>query len=147
MNIVVGITLGLILARLAAGLWLSRLNRRHVLAHANEIPPAFRGIIDEPTYKKSVEYTLAKSKFAEAEDGYNVAVLIIFLFSGVLPWAFILCPTVWATRPGRWRRFCLRSVWRMSLPGLPLRVACAIPSGGKIRVQHDDAEDSGGWIG
>ena len=80
----------LICARWIAELWLSRLNRRHVLAHANEIPPAFHGIIDEPTYKKSVEYTLAKGKFAEMEDGYNTAVLIIFLFSGVLPWAFHL---------------------------------------------------------
>ncbi len=78
----------LICARWIAELWLSRLNRRHVLAHANEVPPAFRGMIDEPTYRKSVEYTLAKSEFADKEDGYNMAVLIIFLFSGVLPWAF-----------------------------------------------------------
>ena len=58
MNIVVWLTLGLIIARLAAELWLAALNRRHVLAHAGEIPPAFQGIIDEPTYKKSVAYTL-----------------------------------------------------------------------------------------
>ena len=63
MNIVVWITLGLILARLAAELWLASLNRRHVLAHADEMPPAFRGIIDEPAYKKSVAYTLAKGRF------------------------------------------------------------------------------------
>jgi STE24 endopeptidase len=80
----------MVIARWFAELWLSRLNRLHVLAHAGEIPPSFCGTIDEPTYKKSVDYTLAKGKFAEAEDGYNKAVLIIFLFSGVLPRAFNL---------------------------------------------------------
>ncbi|MGA2243318.1 MAG: M48 family peptidase, partial [Verrucomicrobiota bacterium] len=62
MNIVVWLTLGPILARLAVELWLASLNRRHVLAHAYEIPPAFRGTIDEPAYKKSVAYTLAKGR-------------------------------------------------------------------------------------
>ena len=32
----------LILARAIAELWLSRLNERHVRAHADEVPPAFR---------------------------------------------------------------------------------------------------------
>ena len=119
MNIIICLTLGLILARLVAELWLSRLNRRHVLAHADEIPPAFRGIIDEPTYKKSVDYTLAKSKFSELEDGYNVAVLIIFLFSGVLPWAFNLFSpglgqSAWAVAA-----FLFSVGFVMSLPGLP----------------------------
>ena len=41
------IALVLILARAIAELWLSRLNQRHVRAHANEVPPAFRGMIDE----------------------------------------------------------------------------------------------------
>jgi STE24 endopeptidase len=118
-NIVVWLTLGLILARLAAELWLSRLNRRHVLAQANEIPPAFRGIIDEPTYKKSVAYTLAKSELAEAEDGCNVAVLIIFLFSGVLPWAFHLSSSTLGWSAWAMASFLLAVGFAMSLPGLP----------------------------
>ena len=89
-NIVVWSTLGLILARLAAELWLAALNRRHVLAHADEMPPAFQGIIDEPTYKKSVAYTLAKGRLGTIEDTVSVAVLLLVLFSGVLPWAFHL---------------------------------------------------------
>jgi len=109
----------LICARLIAELWLSRLNRRHVLAHAGEIPPAFRGIIDEPTYKKSVEYTLAKSKFAEMEDGYNVAVLIIFLFSGVLPWTFHLFSQGLGESAWAMAAFLFAVGFAISLPGLP----------------------------
>ena len=76
MNIIVCLTLGLILARLAAELWLAALNRRHVLRHAGEIPKAFRGTIDEPTYKKSVAYTLAKERFGNIVEIYSTAILL-----------------------------------------------------------------------
>src|SRR6266581_5947764 len=51
-TIVLWIVLGLVLAKCAAQLWLDHLNRRHVLAHAGFVPPAFKDIIDEPTYAK-----------------------------------------------------------------------------------------------
>src|SRR6266542_275129 len=82
------IALILILARAIAELWLSRLNQRHVRGHANEVPSAFRGIIDETTYRRSVDYTLAKSRFGDIANAFDVVLLIAVLFSGVLPWAF-----------------------------------------------------------
>ena len=82
------IALILILSRAVAELWLSWLNQRHVVAHANEVPPAFRGIIDEGTYHRSVDYTLAKSRFGDVVEVFDVVILIALLFSGVLPWAF-----------------------------------------------------------
>ena len=82
------IALVLILARAITELCLSRLNQRHVRANANEVPPAFREIIDEPTYRRSVHYTLAKSRFGEIAGAFDFLLLIAVLFSGVLPWAF-----------------------------------------------------------
>src|SRR5215467_14159055 len=82
------IALILILARAIAELWLNRLNQRYVRAHANEVPPAFREMVDEPTYHRSVDYTSAKSRFGEVVTLFDAALLIILLFSGVLPWAF-----------------------------------------------------------
>jgi STE24 endopeptidase len=82
------IALILILARATTELWLSRLNQGHVRAHANDVPPAFRGIIDEATYRRSVDYTLAKSRFGDIVTLFDAVVLIAVLFSGVLPWAF-----------------------------------------------------------
>jgi STE24 endopeptidase len=119
MNFVVCLTLGLILARLAVELWLAALNRRHVLAHAGEIPPTFRGIIDEPTYKKSVAYTLAKGRLGNMEDTWSTIVLLFFLFSGVLPWAFRffsqgLGQSAWAMAA-----FLFAVGLALSLPGLP----------------------------
>jgi STE24 endopeptidase len=113
------VTALLVLARLAAELWLAALNRRHVLAHAGEIPPAFRGIIDEPAYKKSVAYTLAKERLGNIEETCSTAILLIVLFSGVLPWAFQL----FSPGPGRsaWAMaaFLFTVGVTMSLPGLP----------------------------
>ena len=53
---------GLLLARLAGQLWLERLNRREVLAHAGAVPAAFRAIVDEATYARAVQYTLAQGR-------------------------------------------------------------------------------------
>ena len=82
------VALVLVLTRTIAELWLSRVNQRHVRAHADEVPPAFREIIDELTYRRSVDYTLAKSRFGEMVTAFDAALLIGLLFSGVLPWAF-----------------------------------------------------------
>src|SRR5437762_14056817 len=78
----------LILARAITELWLSRLNQHHVRAHANEVPPAFRGNIEEATYCRSVDYTLAKSRFGDIAAVFDAVVLIAVLFSGALPWVF-----------------------------------------------------------
>jgi STE24 endopeptidase len=82
------IALVLILARAITELWLSWLNQRHVRAHASEVPSAFQGIIDEATYRRSVDYTLAKSRFGDIANLFDAVLLIAVLFSGVLPWAF-----------------------------------------------------------
>ncbi len=119
MNIVVWLTWALILARLAVELWLAFLNRRHVLAHAGELPPAFRGIVDEPTYQKSVAYTLARGRLGNIEDTCSTVVLLVFLSSGVLPWAFQhfirgLGQSAWAMAA-----FLFATGLVMSLPGWP----------------------------
>ena len=71
-----GVVLLLVVARWAAQLWLERLNRRHVLAHAGAVPEAFKGVVDEATYAKSVQYTLAKGRLDQVEVTWNSAVLL-----------------------------------------------------------------------
>src|SRR3569623_590259 len=78
----------LIIAKLLTQLGLGGLNRRHVIAHSQAVPDSFKGIMDEPTYQKSVAYTLAKEKLDELETIWSVTVLISVLFSGVLPWSY-----------------------------------------------------------
>jgi STE24 endopeptidase len=117
--IVVWLTLVLILARLAVEIWLASLNRRHVLAHAHEMPEAFNGIIDEPTYKKSVAYTLAKGRFGNIEDTGSTAVLLVALFSGALPWAFHLFSHGLGLSAWVMAAFLFATGLAVSLPGWP----------------------------
>jgi STE24 endopeptidase len=110
----------LILARWAAQLGLGRLNRRHLLAHAGAVPEAFRGIVDEATYAKSVQYTLAKARLEEVETAGSTVLLLAVLFSSVLPWGFQgvaqwLGTSAWASAA-----FLLVTGVALSLPGLPL---------------------------
>lgn len=118
-TVVMPAAVALILARWAAERWLDHLNRRNVLAHAGSVPDAFKATVDDATYKKSVEYTLAKIRFGTIEATFDIVVLAVVLFSGVLPWAF-----AWFT--GRFGE----SAWALavflfgvgavlSLPGLP----------------------------
>jgi STE24 endopeptidase len=79
---------GLVMARWAVELGLEWLNRRNVLVHASTIPDGFKGIVDAPTYARSVQYTLAKGRFRWLELTFSTGLLLVVLFSGVLPSAF-----------------------------------------------------------
>lgn len=78
----------LLAARWLAQVWLEILNQRHVRAHAGSVPAAFKDVVTPETYAKSVDYTLAKSKFHNVELTWGVIVLALVLFSGVLPWFY-----------------------------------------------------------
>lgn len=81
---------GLIGARLLADVLLERLNQRQLDRVAGEVPEAFRGIVDEATYRRTVEYTRARSRLSRIESVWSAAVLCVVLFSGLLPaiWDF-----------------------------------------------------------
>lgn len=78
----------LIVAKLATQVWLERLNQGHVRAHSSEVPTAFKSTITPENYAKSIQYTLAKSQFEIIELGWSAAILLLALFSGVLPWFY-----------------------------------------------------------
>ena len=113
------IALALILARAIAELWLSRLNQRHVRAHADEVPPAFRGIVDEPTYRRSIDYTVAKSQFGEVVTLFDAALLIGVLFNGALPWALGWFTTSFGTSAWAMAGFLFATGVALSIVSLP----------------------------
>jgi STE24 endopeptidase len=76
----------LIFLRFLAQQALEALNRAEVRRHAGARPSALAGVMDDATYAKSADYTLAKSRFSSVETVWEVAVLFAVLFSGVLPW-------------------------------------------------------------
>ena len=86
MNSLLLIIIALMILKTGVEIWLEFLNRKNVLDAANEVPAAYREFIDKETYEKSVAYTLAKNKLGIIETFYDVIILAIVLFSGVLPW-------------------------------------------------------------
>ena len=114
------IALLLILARGAAQLGLEWMNRRHVQAHAGAVPDAFRDFIPPDTYFKSVQYTLAQGDFGKLQHGFDTTVLIVFLFSGVLPWAYQVFVRDFGTSAWAMAAYLFVVGLALSLPGMPL---------------------------
>jgi len=113
------IALGLIALRLVAELWLAALNRAEVRRHADVPPPGVAAIVDAPTYRKSVDYTLAKNRLGVLEMIFDAGVLALIVSSGFLPWLFA---NVAAWAPGStWddALFILFAGIVLSIPSLP----------------------------
>ena len=109
----------LVLLKCGAEFCLERLNRNHVGAHSSVVPKAFRGLMDDATYGKSVQYTLAKSRLNQFESFYDAAVLLGALFGGGLPWAFTACEAAFGASAWSMGLFVFGAVLALSLTGLP----------------------------
>ena len=112
--------IGLMVARLVAQLGLEALNRGEVRRRAGALPPALTGVMDEATFAKAAEYTLAKSRFGALEMVYEAAVLAAVVFSGLLP---VLWTRFNGLAPGAaWSGalFLVATMILLGLPGLPL---------------------------
>lgn len=110
-----------IVLRLAAQVLLARLNAHEVRRHADTPPPAAAGVMDEAEYRRSVAYTLAKSRFGMVTDVWDAVLLALILVSGVLPWAW----DAWLQATGSavaWSGalFLIVVSVALSLPSLPL---------------------------
>ena len=76
----------LLVLKTATEILLDLANRRNVLRESGSVPESYRAFIDEETYRKSVDYTLAKNRLGITETLYDAIVLALVLFSGLLPW-------------------------------------------------------------
>ncbi|MGO8931161.1 MAG: M48 family metallopeptidase [Limisphaerales bacterium] len=114
------VVLLLVVAKWAAQLWLEQLNRRHVRVHAGAVPEAFQGVVDEATYATSVQYTLAKGWLEQVQVTYNSVVLLLVLFSGVLPWGYHAFTQGLGGSAWGMAAYLFVMAVALSLPGLPL---------------------------
>lgn len=113
------VVVGLLIAKLLAELALAAMNRAEVRRHAAQAPAAVAAIMDADTYRKSVDYTLAKNRFGVWSMIFDTGVLLLALSSQVLPMLF---GHVAAWSPaGKWddALFILFAGMLLSIPGLP----------------------------
>ena len=110
----------LIIIRLVAQLALEALNRAEAQRHAGRRPAALGDVMDDATYAKSIDYTLAKSRFASGEGGWEVVVLLALLFSGALPWLWLKFNGLAPGAAWSGALFLSGTMILLALPGLPL---------------------------
>lgn len=77
--------IALYLARFAAACLLRYLNLRHLRRHGATVPDGFAGAIDAEALAKSASYTIAQSRLALIDSVYDSALLLIFMFTPLLP--------------------------------------------------------------
>lgn len=106
-------------AKTLAELYLLLLNRRNVLANAAAVPEAYQGVVDEQTYRRSVEYTLSKQRVGLWETLYDAVVLALVVGTGFLGWLYGAFTGLLGT--GVWGQgvVCLLVLLVLSLPALP----------------------------
>lgn len=75
----------LVVAQWVGSMGLERLNRSHTEATRGKVPETFQETVSEATHSKSIDYTLAKSRFADLSGAVEATVLLMALWSGVFP--------------------------------------------------------------
>jgi STE24 endopeptidase len=105
--------------RLAAQLLLNALNAAEVRRHSAGPPAAVGAIMDQETYAKAIDYTLAKLRFGSIEECFDALVLGTVVLSGLLPW--LQAPFRGWSAGGAWSGavFLLAAGVLLSLPSLP----------------------------
>jgi len=101
------------------GLILDILNEKHVKAHADTLPPIAEGVMNEEEYKKSVQYTLAKSSLGKLESVYDSLVLASVIVCGFLPWFWNQLDAFWGT--GIWAQsvYIFLAMLLLSIASIP----------------------------
>ncbi len=119
-NEVTAVVFILLLVKTGVELWLDALNRAHVRRHADAPPEALKEVMPEATYRRSVDYTLARNRFGVVETVFGALVLAVVVFSGALPWFYGV--VLGGAEPNVWREglFFVGVLILMSIPGLPL---------------------------
>ena len=86
MNLITEIFLAALALSLALQIWLDRRQIRHVLAHRDTVPDAFRNQIPLAAHQKAADYTVARTRFGMVEVVYGSLLLLGWTLGGGLEW-------------------------------------------------------------
>ncbi len=119
MHTILVVFVTLLVLKFATSMLLDWINLMYVQRHSGTVPEGFRAHIDLPTYRKSIDYTVAKTRFGLVQHCYDAAVLMMVILSGLLPWLYsslsaLLGMGIW----GQAGVLFLVAVL-LSIPGLP----------------------------
>jgi len=119
MNTILIAFIFLLILKLVTSTILDLINLSYVKRQSSAVPDSFRDFIDLPTYRKSIDYTVAKTRFGRINDVYDSAILAGVILSGLLPWLYGSLSAVFGS--GIWGQALVLFVVAivLGLPGLP----------------------------
>jgi STE24 endopeptidase len=85
-NLFLIIYLGLYVITSLADMVIDKINADYVEKSGDEVPKAFKGIIDEDELKRIHQYTVDRSTFSLMQEGVLKIVFLFIILSGILPW-------------------------------------------------------------
>ncbi len=97
MTTAIAVLLSLLLLKFATTVILDMLNMKSVRAHADRVPDAFKSFMDEPTYRKGVNYTLDNTRFGIIENAFSTLLIVAILALYILPYLFNLGLDIFGT--------------------------------------------------
>ncbi len=85
-ELIVALFLALFLLHWAVETGLAGMNLVYVLAHPPGVPEPLAGAVAPETVRKSRDYTVTKLRFGIVRDVFRAGLVLLALFSGLLPW-------------------------------------------------------------
>ncbi len=98
---------------------LDLLNAKNIRANKGSIPEAYRGVMDDETYNKSVDYSLEKSRFSIITSIYGAIVLAVVVLCGFLPWLWGSLESFWGNSLWAQAGYLVAVTIILSIPDLP----------------------------
>ena len=95
------------------------LNAQNIRLNKDKIPEAYRGVMDDETYAKSVAYSLEKSRFSIITSLYGAVVLAVVILAGFLPWLWNILEGFWGSSLWAQAGFLVAVTVVLSIPDLP----------------------------
>jgi STE24 endopeptidase len=119
MNTILLAFIFLLILKVVTSTILDLINLSYVKRQSSAVPDSFRDFIDLPTYRKSIDYTVAKTRFGRINDVYDSVILAGVILSGLLPWLYSGLSAVFGS--GIWGQALVLFVVALvlGLPGLP----------------------------
>ena len=119
MHWVLSLFLVLLVLNVFKSLVLDLLNRRNIHRNSSEAPEAFREVMDNATYQKSVAYSLEKNRLGMITTVYDALVLALIICLGLLPFLWV----EWGSLGGQsiWSEaaYLVIVIMLLGLPNLP----------------------------
>ncbi len=119
LDIMVGLAVAL---KLITELYLEYLNRKNLFLNGGHLPQEFTDFINEEDFRKSIDYSFAKSTPNLVEFPIDALLLIVILYSGITPWFYETVTLGLNFLPGIWQDsfFIFSLFWFIGILTKPL---------------------------